>query len=109
MTTYAPFGFRPARLFNASAPNYALNARNIAYNYGSQIAMFDPVFLNTSGNAALFVKGGTTIDGIAVDGTGGVIGAIRGHQPGDTVHVTVERNGKDLTVDVTLAARPKSG
>lgn len=66
MTTYAPFGFRPARLFNASAPNYALNARNIAYNYGSQIAMFDPVFLNTSGNAALFVKGGTTIDGIAV-------------------------------------------
>ena len=64
--TYAPFGFRPARLFNAAAPNYAVNGRNMAYNYGSQIAMFDPVFLNTSGQAALYVKTGTTIDGIAV-------------------------------------------
>jgi hypothetical protein len=64
--TYAPFGFRPARLYNASAPNYAMNGRNIAYNYGSQIAQFDPVFLNTSGLAALYVKTGTTIDGISM-------------------------------------------
>jgi hypothetical protein len=63
--TYAPFGFRPIRLWNAAAPNYAINARNLAYNYGSSIALFDPVFLNTSGNTALYVNGGTTIDGIA--------------------------------------------
>ena len=65
MTTYSPFGFRPARLWSASAPNYAINPRNMAYNYGSQIAQFDPVYLNTSGNVVLFAKGGTTIDGIA--------------------------------------------
>ncbi|MCU1398951.1 MAG: peptidase family protein [Acidimicrobiales bacterium] len=46
------------------------------------------------------------VDGETVDGTGGVIGAIRGHQPGDDVQVTVERNGDPLTVDVTLAERP---
>ena len=66
MTAYSPFGFRPARLFDASVPNYAVNARSIAYNYSSQIAQFDPVFLNSSGNAALYVKTGTTIDGIAI-------------------------------------------
>jgi hypothetical protein len=42
-----------------------INARNLAYNYGSSIALFDPVFLNTSGNTALYVTGGSTIDGIA--------------------------------------------
>ncbi len=46
------------------------------------------------------------VDGAAVDGTGGVIGAIRGHQPGDDVQVTVERDGTTVTVDVTLAERP---
>lgn len=46
------------------------------------------------------------VDGAAVDGTGGVIGAIRGHQPGDDVQVTVERDGSTVTVDVTLAERP---
>jgi hypothetical protein len=65
VTTFAPFGFRPARLFNASSPNYAINGRSLAYNYASQIGMFDPVFLNTSGNIALYVNGGSTIDGIA--------------------------------------------
>lgn len=61
----APFGFRPARLFTGSVPNYAINGRQLAYNYGSSIAWGDPVFLNTSGQAALYVVAGTTIDGIA--------------------------------------------
>ena len=64
--TYAPFGFRDARLWNASVPNYAINGRNMAYNYGSQIAFGDPVYLNTSGNIVLYANGGSTIDGIAV-------------------------------------------
>ena len=63
--TYAPFGFREMRSWSAQGPNYAVNARALAYNYGSQIAFGDPVFLNTSGDIALYVKAGTTIDGIA--------------------------------------------
>lgn len=65
MTTYAPFGFRESKLWTGSVPNYAINGRNLAFNYGSQIAKGDPVFLNTSGNIVLYAKGGTTIDGIA--------------------------------------------
>lgn len=62
---YAPFGFREAKLWTGSVPNYAVNGRLMAYNYGSQIATGDPVFLNTSGNIALYAVAGTTIDGIA--------------------------------------------
>lgn len=62
--TLAPNGFQAARLYNGSAPNYAIRTGVIAYNYGSKIASGDPVFLNTSGNIALFVAGGTTIHGI---------------------------------------------
>jgi S1-C subfamily serine protease len=46
------------------------------------------------------------VDGRAVDGTGGVIGAVRDHQPGDSVSVTIERSGTKRTFDVTLAERP---
>lgn len=63
--TYSPFGFLEARLFTGSVPNYAINSRSLAYNYGSSIAKGDPVYLNTSGNIVLYAVGGTTIDGIA--------------------------------------------
>jgi len=46
------------------------------------------------------------VDGHAVDGTGAIIGAIRDHQPGDTVSVTVERGKATETFDVELAERP---
>jgi hypothetical protein len=61
----SPFGFREMRLWTGSAPNYAVNSRTLAYNYGSQIAAGDPVFLNTDGTIHLYTVGGTTIDGIA--------------------------------------------
>jgi hypothetical protein len=63
--TYAPSGFHEARLWTGSAPNYGINGRPLVWNYGSSIAYGDPVFLNTSGQIALYVAGGTTIDGIA--------------------------------------------
>jgi hypothetical protein len=63
---YVPNGFQAARLWTGSVPNYAINDRAMAYNYGTQIARYDPVFLNTSGNVVLYAVGGTTIDGIAV-------------------------------------------
>lgn len=61
----APSGFQEARLWTGGSPNYAINGRSLAYNYGSNIARNDPVFLATSGTLNLYVVGGTTIDGIA--------------------------------------------
>ncbi|HZX55386.1 MAG TPA: trypsin-like peptidase domain-containing protein [Ilumatobacteraceae bacterium] len=49
------------------------------------------------------------IDGQTIDGSGGVIGAIRDRQPGDKVTVKVERDGKQMTFDVTLVDRPTDG
>jgi len=63
--TWAPSGFHEARLWNSAVPNYAINGRQIPYNYGSNIGFGDPVYLTSSGTVALYVKGGTTIDGIA--------------------------------------------
>ena len=63
--TLAPFGFREMRLWTGSAPNYAVNGRPLLYNYGSNIAYGDPVYLQSSGLLALYVVAGTTIDGIA--------------------------------------------
>lgn len=63
--TLAPFGFREMRLWTGSAPNYAVNGRPLLYNYGSNIGWGDPTFMQTSGLLALYVAGGTTIDGIA--------------------------------------------
>lgn len=61
----APSGFHEVRLWTGSAPNYAVNGRQLPYNYGSNIAYGDPVYLTTSGVLALYVVAGTTIDGIA--------------------------------------------
>lgn len=62
---YAPSGFHEMRLWNSASPNYAINERPIPYNYGSNIASGDPVFLTSTGTLALYVVAGTTIDGIA--------------------------------------------
>lgn len=63
--TLAPSGFHEARLWTGSVPNYASNNRQLPYNYSSSIGRGDPVYLTTSGVLALYVVGGTTIDGIA--------------------------------------------
>jgi hypothetical protein len=63
--TLAPSGFHEVRLWTGSAPNYAINGRQLAYNYNSNIAYGDPVYLYTDGTVRLYAAGGTTIDGIA--------------------------------------------
>jgi len=63
--TYAPSGFHEVRLWTGSVPNFAVNGRQLAYNYGSNIAYGDPVFLATTGTLNLYVAAGTSIDGIA--------------------------------------------
>ena len=41
-----------------------------------------------------------------IENTGDLLGALRDYQPGDTVELTVVRNGAKRTLDVTLGERP---
>jgi putative serine protease PepD len=47
----------------------------------------------------------TAIDGATVADSAGLSKAIRGHKPGDSVQITVNRNGSDQTVTPTLGKR----
>jgi serine protease Do len=42
-----------------------------------------------------------------IENTGDLLGALRDYQPGDTVDLTVVRDGDELTLDVTLDERPE--
>jgi S1-C subfamily serine protease len=48
------------------------------------------------------------VDGAAIDGSTGLIAAIRDLEPGDSVTLTVVRGGEEMTFDVTLTDRPDS-
>jgi putative serine protease PepD len=45
------------------------------------------------------------IDDAAIDGSAGVVAAIRDHSPGDAIEVTVVRDGEEQTFEVTLVER----
>jgi S1-C subfamily serine protease len=45
------------------------------------------------------------IDRVAIDGSAGVIAAIRDHSPGDQISITVVRRGTEKTFSVTLVKR----
>jgi S1-C subfamily serine protease len=71
--------------------------------------------VRTVSNGAAAAKGGVqandvivAIGGRAVNGPQDVGAEIRRYAPGDTVDVTVERDGKQVTLPVTLGARPDS-
>lgn len=46
------------------------------------------------------------VGGIDVDGSGGVIAAVRNHRPGDDIAIVIERNGARQTFNLTLVGRP---
>ncbi len=46
------------------------------------------------------------VDGAAIDGSTGLIAAIRDLEPGDSTRVTIVRDGEQQTFDITLTARP---
>lgn len=75
---------------------------------GGQGAVVTDITPESPADAAGIAAGDVVVevDGEPIDGTGGVIGAIRGHAPGDQVTVTVERDGATMTFDVTLVERP---
>jgi putative serine protease PepD len=48
----------------------------------------------------------TAVGGTSVDSAEALTRAIDSHKPGETVSVTIRRNGKDITAQVKLASRP---
>ena len=46
------------------------------------------------------------IEGLQIDGSAGVVAAIRDREPGDQVEIVIERDGESKTVTVTLDTRP---
>ncbi len=50
----------------------------------------------------------TAIGGEEVASYGDLLGALRDYQPGDTVDLTIVRNGDERTLDVTLGERPEN-
>jgi serine protease Do len=42
-----------------------------------------------------------------IEGSGDLLGALRDYQPGDTVGLTVVRDGDEQTLEVTLGERPQ--
>jgi putative serine protease PepD len=48
------------------------------------------------------------VDGSTTNGSAGVIAAIRDHEAGDSVTVTLVRDGEELDVTVNLTTRPET-
>jgi serine protease Do len=63
-----------------------------------------------TGASAAGVRSGDIIVGLgdaSIENTGDLLGALRDYQPGDTVELTVVRDGDEQTLDVTLGERPQ--
>ncbi len=95
-------------LENGSAPKHAylgVSTSDTANDKGAQIRE------TTSGGPSerAGLRAGdvvTKIDGQTISTADQVVQSISDKQPGDTVKVTVQRNGHEQTVDVTLGTRP---
>jgi hypothetical protein len=61
---YAPSGFQSGRPYDGRAPTWGSPTAYILWNYATQIANGDPVFLASDGTMRLYVAGGTTVHGI---------------------------------------------
>jgi len=47
------------------------------------------------------------LDDTPIESSGDLLGALRDYQPGDTVELTVVRDGSEQQLDVTLGERPQ--
>ena len=74
---------------------------------GGQGALVTEVTADSPAGAAGIEDGDVVvaIDQAAIDGSAGVIAAIRDHSPGDQVQITVVRGGTEKTFNVTLTHR----
>ena len=72
--------------------------------------LVDSVEPGTGAEAAGVRRGDviTAIEGTPVESYGDLLGTLRDYQPGDTVSLTVVRDGEERTLDVTLGERPEN-
>jgi len=80
---------------------------NLEVDSGALVQSVDP----GSGAAQAGVRKNdviTALEGEQVSSYGDLFGALRDHAPGDTVGLTVVREGKERTLDVTLGERPEN-
>ncbi len=87
--------------------------RNLSVDYGALVSSSDPgrpaVFVDSPAAAAGLKEGDVvlTLDGTRVDANHDLSSLIVPHAPGDTVTLTILRNGTERTVKVTLGTLPK--
>ncbi len=94
--THAQLGVSLSTVNDQMASNYGLPTENGAYVAG---------VAEGSGAAAAGLQEGdiiTALNGETVEGASDLMLAVRGEQPGDTVTLTVNRNGREQEVQVTL-------
>lgn len=84
--------------------NDIVNENNLSVSRGAYVGEVGP---NSAAKAAGIKKGDviTSIDGNTIRTSADVIGLIGRKRPGDKVRVTVNREGKELSYDVTLRNR----
>lgn len=78
---------------------------NLSVDSGALVQTVEP----GSGAAAAGVRENdviTALEDTEVNSYGDLFGALRDYQPGDTVMLTINRNGNERTLDVTLGERP---
>lgn len=78
---------------------------NLSVDSGALVQTVEP----GSGAAAAGVRENdviTALEDTEVNSYGDLFGALRDYQPGDTVTLTINRNGNERTLDVTLGERP---
>ena len=77
---------------------------------GGQGVIVTGVEVDTPAAAAGVLEGDliVAVDGAATDGSAALIAAIRDHEAGDAVTVTLVRDGEERTVSVELTTRPET-
>jgi len=102
-----PFlGVRYVQLTDSIAKQYDLSVNHGAYILPQSISG-QPAIVSDSPAARANLKAGdviTQIDGTDVTAQKSLTTLLNQHQPGDTVHLTVIRDDKTLTVNVTLGS-----
>jgi S1-C subfamily serine protease len=102
-------GVRYVSLTTDIAKYYDLSVERGAYiPKSSELNGQDPVLPNTPAAKAGLREGDiiTKVDGTTIDQDTSLTSVLDKHQVGDKITLTVDRNGKTITIEVTLGAAP---
>ncbi|MCA9326934.1 PDZ domain-containing protein, partial [Candidatus Saccharibacteria bacterium] len=103
-------GVRYVMLTDDIAKEYNLSVTRGAYIPSSQSLGSEAIVSGGPADKAGLKEGDviTKVDGTAIDEKNSLLAALGSHKPGDTVTLTVVRDGKTITVEVTLGTAPTS-